>query len=242
MPQIMQALTVPTLLVVGDERLKEWTPSSRHAGTWQVTKRVDIEGSLTRIGAIVREELEQDTAMAIQAILIVGLNYELLYRTIHENEAIYLKLSSDPSVSDIYNIASSLDKSWRSRRQLTVMWALPAPPNFLKFNCIMAERQGVTLSKFDKTECIGMEEMFREVVKHIHRRFSIQKLLMHPLREAPRGERDNGIIARKETIAYIMHDILSALVAQVPQERPTILGRYRTSDTDHFATSGKATV
>ena len=111
MSQVMQACNVPTLLVVGDERLKKWTPSPRHAGTWQVTKRVDSEGSLVRIGAIVWEELEKDTALTIQAVLIVGLNFELLYRTIHEKEAIYLKLSSDPAVSDLYNIASSMGKN-----------------------------------------------------------------------------------------------------------------------------------
>ena len=61
---------MPTILVVGDGRLNEWTPSPRHAGNWHVTKRVDEEASLSRIGDIVWEELERDTAATIQSCIV----------------------------------------------------------------------------------------------------------------------------------------------------------------------------
>ena len=69
MSQIMQALQVPTILVVGDGRLTGWTPAPLHAGIWHVTKRVEDDASLVRIGA---------------------------NRTIHESEQMYLKTSLEP--------------------------------------------------------------------------------------------------------------------------------------------------
>ena len=57
----------------------------------------------------------------------------------------------------------------------------------------MAERQGIEPSKFDKTECIGMESTFREAVHKVRRQLLLQKLLVHQLTSTPRGDRDDGI-------------------------------------------------
>ena len=158
-----QNMVEPTILVVGDGRLSEWTSPARHADNWHVVKRVDPRLTLTRIGELVWEELDRDTAGSIQAVLILGLLQELIYRTYHQHEAIYLRAHTNPDINDIYNVASSLDKAWRAHRQLTVVWALPAAPNFIKFNCMMAEMQGVSLSRFDRAECLSMEATFEEV-------------------------------------------------------------------------------
>ena len=73
-----------------------------------------------------------------------------------------------------------------------MLWVLPATPDFLKFNVIMAEHQGIKINAPDRTEAVGYELTFTDSIKKLAGRLGLQKLFMFIMQPAPRSDADDG--------------------------------------------------
>ena len=215
---------MPVLLVVGDSRAAEWRPERRMAINWDRKIRFERHATLNRMGVMVWEELDADTNGEIQGVMVVGLTDELTTRVVHAGQQGYLRTSPLLSVCDLYNVITSFDRAWRTKYHLTVLWILPATPDFLKFNIIMAERQGITMNAPDRTEAVGYELTFTDGIKQLAGRLSIQKLFTFVMQPAPRSDADDGYHYRAETLKCILGNAEELFMNKVPQEPPYLLG------------------
>ena len=111
----------------------EWRPSRCMAINWTRKIRVERHVSLNDLASIVYRELDDDTSREIQGVIIQGLTGELTTRAVHDNRQFHLRTSSLLTVGDLYNVISSLDRGWRVKYGLTVVWPIPATPNFVRF-------------------------------------------------------------------------------------------------------------
>ena len=121
------------------------------------------------------EAISLDTCV----IVVVALHCDLSYRTNYGTDGRkgLLRLRDPAPLSDLTNLITTWDYTWRHEQGISVVWTLPYVPNFLRYNQQRARFRGINqLCELHTEEALWSARTMREVLRNFSRILRARKL------------------------------------------------------------------
>ena len=132
------SVTADEVLLVGDSRVSGYLP--RTVPNFKVRVLVKAGGKLPELVQVAQRGLRSET----KVLILVALHCDLTFLTNYSSEAKkgLMRLHTNTPLSDLYNVVSTWDRTWR-KVGITVVWALPYAADFALYNRRRARMLGL---------------------------------------------------------------------------------------------------